>query len=141
MPSNLVLTGMANILGEEVVILVDAETGNSQIVTTADSNTGWRLIGVENSQELDKAVAVISGANGKNFRVAYISKRHDEINKKFANRIKATFSVVDTSIHSENQVKLHYSRIRVQLEEGERMIVGPEGEFQGFVRTRPKRKK
>lgn len=117
MPSTLILTGVADLLGENVAILIDAETGGSTIISSKENDKGWKLVSVANPGELNKAVATISRGDGNNFRVAYDRKQHEAVMKKFKKAKPKTTSegkssISDSSKLTDQQRKEQYAKLK-----------------------------
>ncbi|MEM9017997.1 MAG: hypothetical protein AAGC68_13365, partial [Verrucomicrobiota bacterium] len=54
------LTGIAVINGEQVATIRDHRNNESIVISSRPNDKGWKMVGVESSQDLDKVIATIA---------------------------------------------------------------------------------
>ena len=71
----LVLSGVANLDGEQVATLIDAVDGQTLAISAAPNHLGWKLVEFKSPDDLEVAVASIAVENGEIIRVYYDEER------------------------------------------------------------------
>ena len=71
----LVLSGVANLEGEQVATLIDAVDGQTLAVSALPNRLGWKLVECKRPDDLEAAVVSIAVENGEIIRVYYDEER------------------------------------------------------------------
>lgn len=111
LPNTMILTGVAELEGARVAVLVDSTTGASMLISEKESVGGWRLLDVKDGNNLDKAVATIARGDGDSFRVAYDKKLHEEVAKKYKTRVTATKGI-KSDVRQGDEKKEYYAKMK-----------------------------
>lgn len=86
---SLVLTGMAYVDGKPVVTIFDKDSKQSIVVSEEPNLKGWKLVGAQPSEKIDRAQAKIS-IGGETFSIRHTPLTKDDMRKDKGERREAS---------------------------------------------------